>query len=275
MLRPPERITNRRTLVRTRSSDQRLRNFVKKHRRNAANFLYHLGCVTSEVAAQRLENAARMLQGQIALGETKAVIAMVEPALPVVAALLPVPAGEKAGRSFIGVEKIFAQNAGRIGEVDHVIAEEKVVLDDVPDQTAEKRNVAAGAHRHPDIGQRAGARKSWIDVNDGRAAFLCFHDPAKTDRVRFGHGGAFNQNAVGVGQICLRGRSSAPTEGGAQTGHRAAMSYPCLVGYADHPQAESEKFSDEIIFFVVERGAAEMTDGGSVIDRRAVFFMNE
>jgi hypothetical protein len=38
----------------------------------------------------------------------------------------------------------------------------------------------------------------------------------------------------------LRGRSSAPAEGGAQTGHRAAMSYPCLVGYADHPQAESE-----------------------------------
>ena len=70
----------------------------------------------------------------------------------------------------------------------HVIAEEKIVLDKVPDEAAEKRNVTTGAHRHPDIGQRARARKSGIDMNDGRAALLCFHDPAETDRVRFGHG---------------------------------------------------------------------------------------
>src|SRR5438270_12154429 len=112
-------------------------------------------------------------------------------------------------------------------------------------------------------------------MNDGRATLLCFHDPAKTDWMRFGHRGPFNQNAVGIGQILLRGRSSAPAEGGAQTGHRAAMSYPRLVGYADHPQAESEKFSDKIIFFDVERRTAEVTDRGGVIDRDAIFFMNE
>jgi hypothetical protein len=38
----------------------------------------------------------------------------------------------------------------------------------------------------------------------------------------------------------LRGRSSAPAEGGAQTGHRAAMSYPSLVGHTDHAQASGE-----------------------------------
>src|SRR5947208_13140629 len=75
--------------------------------------------------------------------------------------------------------------------------------------------------------------------------------------------------------MLLRGRSSAPAEGGAQAGHRAAMSYPRLVGYAYHPQAESEKFSDEIILFVVEGGASEMADRGCVIDRRAVFFVHE
>src|SRR5438445_6636653 len=53
------------------------------------------------------------------------------------------------------------------------------------------------------------------------------------------------------------------------------MSYPRLVGYADHPQAESEEFFDEIIFFVVESGAAEMTNGRRVIDRRASLFMDE
>src|SRR5439155_3577287 len=184
MLRPTERITNRRTLIGTRSGDQRVCNFVKKRRRNAANFLDHLWCVTGEVAAQRLENAPWMLQGQIALGETKAAIAIVEPGLPVVAALLPAPAGEKAGRAFFGVAKIFAQNARSIGEVHHVIAEEEIVLDNVPDEAAEKCDVAARAHRHPDISQRAGARKSGIDMNDGRAAFLCFHHPAEADRMR-------------------------------------------------------------------------------------------
>ena len=112
-------------------------------------------------------------------------------------------------------------------------------------------------------------------MNEGRATLLCFHNPAKTDWVRFRHGGAFTQNAIGIGEILLRGRSSAPAEGGAQTGHRAAMSYPCLVGDADHSQAESEQFFDEIIFFDIESGAAEMTDPSCVIDRRAIFFMNE
>src|SRR5205823_2637514 len=186
MLRPAERITNRRTLIGTRSGDQRVCNFVKKHRRNAANFLDHLWCVTSKVTAQRLENAPRMLQCQIALGETKAAIAIVEPGLPVVTALLAAPAGEKAGRAFFGVAKIFAQNAGGICEVHHVIAKEKIVLDNVPDEAAEKCDVAAGAHRHPDVRQRAGTRKSWIDMNNGRAALLCFHDPAEADRMAFG-----------------------------------------------------------------------------------------
>src|ERR1017187_4797472 len=216
-----------------------------------------------------------MLQGRIAFRKTEAAIAVVSPALLVVGALPFIPAREKAGRSFFRVAKIFAQNAGRIGEVHHVITEEKIVLDNVPDNAAEKRDVAAGAHRSPDIGQRAGARKSWIDVNDGGAALFCFHDPAKPDRVSFGHGRAFDQNAIGVSEILLRSRSSAPAKAGAQTGHRAAMSYPRLVGYADHPQAKSEQFSDEIIFFVIERCAAEMANRSRVIDGRAVFFVHK
>src|SRR6266436_3584475 len=104
-------------------------------------------------------------------------------------------------------------------------------------------------------------------MNDGRAPFLRFHDPAKADRMRFGHGRAFDQNAIGVGEILLRSRSSAPAERGAQTGHRAAMSYPGLVGNAHHSQASGKQFFDEIIFFVVETGATEMTNSSGVIDR--------
>src|SRR5260370_14160146 len=111
MLGPAERITNRCALIRTRSGNERVCNFVKKHRRNAANFLYHLRRVTSKVAAQCLQNAPRMLQGQIAFRKTERGMALVKPALPVVAALLPVPTGGNAGRAFFRVAEIFAQNA--------------------------------------------------------------------------------------------------------------------------------------------------------------------
>src|SRR5215470_14897917 len=97
-------------------------------------------------------------------------------------------------------------------------------------------------------------------MDDRCALLLRFHHPAKTDRVRFGHRGALDQNTIGVSQILLRGRSSASSEGGAQTGHRAAMSYAGLVGHADHAQASGEKLFDKIIFFVIQRRASEMTD---------------
>jgi hypothetical protein len=97
-----------------------------------------------------------MLQGQIALRETKASIALIGPALSVVAALLVAPAGENAGLAFFCIAKVLAQNTGRVREVDDVFTEKKVVLDNVPDQAAKKRNVAAGPDRHPDVSQRAG-----------------------------------------------------------------------------------------------------------------------
>jgi hypothetical protein len=112
-------------------------------------------------------------------------------------------------------------------------------------------------------------------MDDGRAALLRLHNPSKSYRVRFGHRRAFDQNAIGVREILLRGRSSAAAKRGAQTGHRAAMSYPRLIGHTDHPQAGGKKFLYEIIFFVIERGAAEMTDRSGVIDDGAVLIVHE
>src|SRR5947207_14291736 len=48
------------------------------------------------------------------------------------------------------------------------------------------------------------------------------------------------------------------------------MSYPGLVGHTDHAQAGREEFFDEIIFFVIERGAAEMADRSRMINCCAV-----
>ena len=150
--------------------------------------------------------------------------------------------------------------------MDDVLAKEQLVFDQVIDQSTEKNDVRPSANRHPDVGQCARARESWIDMDNRGPLLFRFHYPAKTDRMRLGHGGAFDQNAIRVGQILLRSRSSATAEGGAQTGHRAAMSYPGLVGHTNHPQASGEKFFNEIIFFVIERGAAQMTDRCGVID---------
>src|SRR5438093_1106965 len=111
MLGPAERITNRRALIWTGCGDERVRNFVKERRRNSTNFLHHFRRVTGKVAAQRLVNAARMLQGQIAFRKTEIRVTFVDPGLPVVAALLSAPAGEDASRAFFRVAKIFTQNA--------------------------------------------------------------------------------------------------------------------------------------------------------------------
>ncbi len=59
--------------------------------------------------------------------------------------------------AFVCITKIFTQNARRIREVYNVVTEEEIVLDDVPNDSSEKGDVAAGADWHPDIGQRTGA----------------------------------------------------------------------------------------------------------------------
>ena len=140
--------------------------------------------------------------------------------------------------------------------MNYVLAKVEVVLNQVIDESAEKYDVGAGTDRYPDVGQGAGAREAWIDMDNRSALLFRLHYPAKTDRVCFGHRGTFDQNAICIRQILLRGCSSAPTEGGAQTGHRAAMSYPGLVGHTNHAQASGEKLFDEIIFFVIQCRAA-------------------
>src|SRR4029077_17909208 len=111
MLGPAECITNRCALIWTLCGDERIRNFVKELGRNSTNFLHHFRRVTSKVPAQCLQNAARMLQGQIAFRKTEGGMVLVEPAFPVVAALLPVPAGENAGRAFLRIAKTLSQDA--------------------------------------------------------------------------------------------------------------------------------------------------------------------
>src|ERR1700756_1734583 len=133
-----------------------------------------------------------MLQRQITLREAEIGMTFVAPAGFVVGTLLFLPTGKETGRAFIGIAKILAENAGGVCEMNNVIAEEKIVLDDVPNEPAKKSDVAAGADGHPDISQRASTREPRIDVNNRCAFLLCLHNPAKTDWMRFGHRRAFD-----------------------------------------------------------------------------------
>ena len=71
--------------------------------------------------------------------------------------------------------------------MNDVLAKVQLVLNQVIDEATEKNNVCAGADRHLDVGQGAGARETRIDMNNRGALLLRFHNPAKTNRVRFGH----------------------------------------------------------------------------------------
>src|SRR5215212_2565422 len=124
--------------------------------------------------------------------------------------------------------------------MNDVFAKVQLVFNQMVDEPAEKYDVSTGADWYPNVGQRARAREAWIDMDNRGALLLRFHHPPKTDRVRFGHRGTFDQNAICIRQVLLRGRSATPAERGAQTGHRAAMSYTGLVGHTDHAQASGE-----------------------------------
>src|SRR4029077_5343865 len=165
--------------------------FVKEVRRNATDFLDHLRRVAGEMPFYFLKDTLRVLQREVALWAAQ-IAAFVKPAVAFISALFRVPAGEVSILIVFGITIFVAQNAGGIRVVDDVIAKEKVVFNEMPDESAEKNNVCAGTDRHPDVRQRTRPRKTRIDVDNGGAALLCLHHPTKTDWVRFGHRRAFD-----------------------------------------------------------------------------------
>src|SRR5437667_7534960 len=186
MLRPADGITDRRGLIRTGCCNERVSDFLKKRRRDTANLFDHLWRVTREMPFEFLEHTLWILQSEIPFGIAQS-FALVFPGFHLIGAPVLAPAGEITVCVIFRVAVLIAQNAGRIRVGNHVIAKEEFVLDDMMDNSAKKRDVAAGAKRHPDVGQRARARKPWIDMDYGRAALFGLHDPTKADRMRLGH----------------------------------------------------------------------------------------
>ena len=151
-----------------------------------------------------------------------------------------------------------------------VIPEDKIVLDDVPND-ATRNAISPPAGSAPRRGQRARARKTDRHMMVALRSFAFM-----TQRKPTGCASANDEPSIktqSAVEICCA--QPAPAEGGAQTGHRAAVSYTGLVGNAHHSQASGEELFDEIIFFVVERGSAEMANRGGAVDRSCRLQMHE
>ena len=103
---------------------------------------------------------------------------------------------------------------------------------------------------------------TWMTL---RALLARLHHEAEADRVGFGHVRAHDQDAVAILQVFLEDGGGAAAEGGAQTGHRGAVSYAGLVLDGHHAQVR-EELLDEVVLFVVQRGPAQVGDGGGVVE---------
>src|ERR1043165_7074816 len=288
VLRPADGVADRGGLVAARGAGEDIGDFEEALARDAARTLDELRRVAREMALEHLIDAARMLQRAVlhrlveGLRFAAAVLLLsaalrlharrrlvllrgagVEPRLRVV--LLPVPSAEQPAE-LLGVLEVIAEDRRRVRVVDDVVAEVALVGEDVVDHRAEEEGVAAGAEREPVVGHGRGAAEARIDVDDLRAVLLTrLDDPLEADRMVLGHRRAHDENRVGVGEVLLRGGGAAAAERGDQPGHRGAVSYPRLVGEADHAQAGCEELLDEVVLFDVERGAAEVGDAGGVV----------
>ena len=101
-------------------------------------------------------------------------------------------------------------------------------------------------------------------MNHLRALFLRVDHPLEADRMVFRHIRTHDQDRVGVEQIVWRGGGAASPEACAQTGHGRTMSYPGLVADAHHAESSREQFLNEVVFFIIERGAAQVADRGGL-----------
>ena len=101
-----------------------------------------------------------------------------------------------------------------------------------------------------------------------RAFLAGAHDEAEADRVGLGHVGAHDEHAIAILKVFLECGGGSPAEGGAQTGHRCAVSYAGLVLDCHHAQV-GEELLDEVVFFVVQGGPAQVRHGSGVVEEVA------
>src|SRR5690349_21182889 len=182
--------------------------------------------------------------------------------------------GKDAVQLFSAFE-VGAHDRRGIGVVEQVLLEEGVrlpalVVDDVVDESAQERDIAARANRGVEITHGAGAGEARVDVDQLRPVFhLRLHRPAERHRVALRHVAALEDDAVREREIARVGGRRAASEPGPQTGDARGVSYSGLVFDRHHPQAAHELLL-HVVPLVVQSGATQRENGGGLIDQGAV-----
>src|SRR5215510_4328961 len=173
------------------------------------------------------------------------------------------------------VLEVLPEEGRRVRVVHDKCFEERVrvpllAVDHVIDDTAQKGNIRTGADRRVDIGDRAGAGETRVDMNNlGAVLDFGLHRPPEGDGVVLRHVGTHDHDTVGVVHAsgvkgCRAAAKSCP-----QTGDARAVSYPRLVLYGYNPETAHEFLVDLVELDFVD-GAAEGENGGRHIDELAV-----
>src|SRR5215207_3182452 len=293
MLRPADRVAQRRGLLPSRVLGQGPGYLEESLLRGAADLLDHLGRVPGEVTLEYLEHAARVLQRHIGRarhtgrhlpalalaglahdaslappdGSVIDGVSLVTPARGVVLFAVFVPAGEQSRG--VGLLEVLGDYGGRVGVNLDVLLEVLLVLEDVVDQAPEERDIGARPDGRVDVTHRRSAREARVDVDELGALPLGDHGVAEADGVGLCHVGALYEDAVGVLQVLQVGGGAAPTVRDAQTGHRGAVSYPRLVRDPHEPQ-RVEELGYEVVLLVVYRGAPDGGQGHGAVQLLAL-----
>ena len=129
----------------------------------------------------------------------------------------------------------------------------------------------AGADRRMDVGQRRSAGEARIDMDDRGATPLA---PRMTKRKATGWFSAILEPITTMQSAFARSQRAmvaAPRPNVVpRLGTDERVSDARLVLDVDHAQAAAEQLLDEVVFLIVQRGAAKRADAQGVVDRRAV-----
>ena len=233
------------------------------HRR-AADGGNGLHIVAIIVLLQNLEDAPGIAQGGVFFDDALFVPGKA-PGRLVVRPFLGVVAGEQAVLEIV----LVAQDEGSVGVIDNVIFEIKIVGQDVPDQSAKKRNIRTGAQPGEDIGMLGGPGKARIHMDDGRAPILGPKRPLKGNRMVFGGIAADDENAITVDDVDPVIGHRAASERLCQSRNSGAVSDTGLVLDVGQPHGSQHGLVDPA-FLVVQGRGTDRGDALAAIDRTAL-----
>src|SRR6185437_9603409 len=158
----------------------------------------------------------------------------------------------------------------------HIVAEYPVVLYDVVDQTAQKKNIASRPQGYPDIRHCRRTGETRVDVNNfGAVALACFNHPLESNGMVLCHVGTHNEDGIRIREVLLSCCGAAASKRSAQTGHCGAVSYSGLIADAVHSQSAGKELADHVIFFHVQRRAAEVCNGQRMHHRLTILLFDK